>query len=39
MDRYYSIVYPQDNGAFSIKKDRLRASRIGTMKIELHRQT
>ncbi|EQD66243.1 transposase, IS605 OrfB family, partial [mine drainage metagenome] len=38
-DRYYSIVYPQDNGAFSIKKDRLRVSRIGTMKIELHRQT
>ncbi len=37
-DRYYSIVYPQDNGAFSIEKDRLRLARIGTMKIELHRQ-
>ena len=37
-DRYYSIVYPQDNGSFSIRKDRLRVSRIGTMKIELHRK-
>jgi putative transposase len=38
-DRYYSIIYPQDNGsAFKIEKDRLRVSRIGTMKIELHRK-
>jgi putative transposase len=37
-DRYKSITYPQDNGSFSIRKDRLRVSRIGTMKIELHRQ-
>ncbi len=37
-DRYYSIVYPQDNGSFSIEKGRLRVSRIGTMKIELHRR-
>ncbi len=38
-DRYKSITYPQDNGSFSIRKDRLRVSRIGTMKIELHRKT
>jgi putative transposase len=41
-DRYYSIVYPQDNGSFRIEKERktdmLRVSRIGRMKIELHRQ-
>ena len=37
-DRYKSITYPQDNGSFSIRKDRLRVSRIGTMKIELHRK-
>ncbi|EQD62686.1 transposase IS891/IS1136/IS1341 family [mine drainage metagenome] len=37
MDRYKSITYTQDNGSFSIEKDRLRVSRIGTMKIELHR--
>jgi putative transposase len=37
-DFYRSIIYPQDNGAFSIEKGRLRVSRIGTMKIELHRQ-
>ena len=36
-DRYDSLTYPQDNGAFSMKKDRLRVSRIGTMRIELHR--
>ena len=36
-DRYNSIVYPQDNGSFSIEKDRLRISRIGTMRIEMHR--
>ena len=42
MDRYYSIVYPQDNGSFSMEKERkkemLRISRIGRMQIELHRQ-
>ena len=37
-DRYKSITYPQDNGSFSIRKDRLRVSRIGTMKIEIHRK-
>ena len=42
MDRYYSIVYPQDNGSFHIEKERktdmLRVSRVGRMKIDLHRQ-
>ncbi len=38
IDRYRSITYPQNNGSFSIEKDRLRVSRIGTMKIELHRR-
>ncbi len=41
-DRYYSVVYPQDNGSFSIererKKDMLRVSRIGRVQVELHRQ-
>ena len=37
-DRYKSITYPQDNGSFSIRKDRLRISRIGTMRIKLHRR-
>ena len=37
-ERYKSITYPQDNGSFSIKKGRLRVSRIGTMRIELHRK-
>lgn len=36
-DRYKSITYPQDNGSFSIRKGRLRVSRIGTMPIDLHR--
>ena len=36
-DRYDSLTYPQDNGSFSIEKDRLRVSRIGTMRIEQHR--
>ena len=40
-DRYKSLTYPQDNGSFSLEKikkvDRLRVSRIGTMKIEFHR--
>jgi putative transposase len=36
-DRYKSITYPQDNGSFSINKGRLRVSRIGTMRIEQHR--
>lgn len=42
MDRYRSLVYPQDNGSFSIEKSgkfaALRISRIGCIKIELHRQ-
>ena len=37
-DRYKSITYPQDNGSFSIKKGRLRVSRIGTMPVDLHRK-
>jgi putative transposase len=37
-DRYKSITYPQDNGSFSIKRGRLRVSRIGTMPINLHRK-
>ncbi|MCL5100186.1 MAG: transposase [Candidatus Marsarchaeota archaeon] len=41
IDRYYSIVYPQDNGSFSIEKERkkemLRVSRIGRVQIEQHR--
>ena len=37
-DRYKSITYPQDNGSFSIRKGRLRVSRIGTMPIVLHRK-
>jgi putative transposase len=42
-DRYHSIVYPQNNGSFTIarknKKQMLRVSRIGSMQIELHRAT
>ena len=41
-DRYKTITYPQDNGAFAIEKERkanmLRVSRIGRMKIDMHRQ-
>jgi putative transposase len=41
-NKYYSIVYPQDNGSFSTEKERktemLRVSRIGRMKIDIHRQ-
>ena len=37
-DRYKSITYPQDNGSFSIRKGRLRVSRVGTMPIDLHRK-
>ncbi|MCL5105793.1 MAG: transposase [Candidatus Marsarchaeota archaeon] len=40
-DRYKSLTYPQDNGSFKIERIkkgvRLRVSRIGTMRIELHR--
>ena len=36
-DRYKSITYPQDNGSFRIEKGRLRVSKIGTMRIEQHR--
>ena len=38
IDGYKSVTYPQDNGSFSTERGRLRVSRIGTMKIELHRQ-
>jgi len=41
-NRYKSLAYPQNNGSFRIerikKEDRLRVSRIGTMKIEIHRK-
>ena len=41
-DRYYSIIYPQDNGSFVLvkknKKHMLRISRIGSIQIELHRK-
>jgi len=41
IDRYRSITYPQNNGSFSIDKERkvymLRVSGIGRMRIELHR--
>ncbi len=42
-DRYKTITYPQDNGAFAIEKERkeikmLRLSRIGRMRIEGHRE-
>ena len=37
IDKYHSVVYPQDNGAFSIEKNRLRISKIGTMRIAIHR--
>jgi putative transposase len=41
IDKYKSITYPQYNGSFRIEKikkeDRLRVSRIGTMRIDLHR--
>lgn len=41
-DRYYSIIYPQDNGSFRMEKERrtnmLRVSRIGRMKTDLHRE-
>jgi len=41
IDKYRSIIYPQDNGSFSIERERktdmLRVSRIGRMRIELHR--
>ena len=38
IDKYKSFAYPQDNGSFHIEKNMLRISRIGRMKIELHRQ-
>ena len=41
-NRYRSITYPQDNGSFSIERERktdmLRVSRIGRMRIDLHRK-
>jgi putative transposase len=41
IDKYRSITYPQDNGAFSIekagRKNMLRISRIGRVQIEPHR--
>ncbi len=41
IDRYHSLTYPQENGSFSIERrnkfSMLRVSRIGRMKIELHR--
>jgi putative transposase len=37
-DKYNSVMHIENNGSFSIEKGRLRVSKIGTMKIELHRQ-
>lgn len=37
-DKYNSIMHIENNGSFSIEKDRLRVSKIGTMKIIQHRQ-
>lgn len=38
IDKYRSFTYPQNNGSFYIEKNMLRISRIGRMRIELHRQ-
>jgi len=37
-DKYSSIMHIENNGSFSIEKDRLRVSKIGTMPIIQHRQ-
>ena len=37
-DKYKSIMHIENNGSFAIEKDRLRISKIGTMKIIQHRQ-
>ncbi len=36
-DKYNSIMHIENNGSFSIDKDRLRVSKIGTMQIIQHR--
>lgn len=36
-DRFNSITYIENNGAFRIERGRLRVSKIGTMRIEQHR--
>ena len=36
-DRFNSITHIENNGSFSIEKGRLRISKIGTMRIEQHR--
>ena len=36
-DKFNSITHIENNGSFSIEKGRLRVSKIGTMKIEQHR--
>ena len=36
-DKYNSIMHIENNGSFAIEKDRLRVSKIGTMKIIQHR--
>jgi putative transposase len=36
-DKYKSIMHIENNSSFSIEKDRLRISKIGTMKIIQHR--
>ncbi len=36
-DRFNSITHIENNGSFSIDKRRLRVSKIGTMRIEQHR--
>ena len=37
-DKYKSIMHIENNGSFRIDKDRLRISKIGTMKIIQHRK-
>ncbi len=36
-DKYKSVMHIENNGSFAIEKDRLRISKIGTMKIIQHR--
>ena len=36
-DRFNSITHIENNGSFSMEKGRLRISKIGTMRIEQHR--
>ena len=37
-DKYNSIMHIENNGSFSMEKGRLRISKIGTMRVEQHRE-